>query len=103
MIGCLMILLDKLGHLFHIASSRKLVTYIGLVISSLSAVCLQMGDEWLATHLEGWLTHVCGASIFLGGLIAAFGKGLADRRTDPEKQAIADVNTMEERREPKDE
>lgn len=88
--------LDKIAKMLHIASGRKMVTYVGLIVSSIAGVCLQMGDEWLTVHLSSMMPRICGATIFLGGLIAAFGKGLADRRVDPEVPEIAPT----ERREP---
>lgn len=78
------------------AAGRKMVTYIGLIISAIASTCLMMGDEWLTAHLDPAMPRICGGVIFLGGLIAAFGKGLADRRLDPEVQGVVD----KERREP---
>ena len=84
----------------HQAAGRKIITYIGLAISSVASTCLLVGDEWLGSHIGAWSPRICGTFIFVGGVIAAFGKGLGDRRIDPEKQAIEPENKMEERRQP---
>lgn len=91
-----MSLLDRIAKVLHIASGRKMVTFIGLIVSSLSAACLTLGDDWLSSHVSEWMPRICGAFIFIGAIITAFGKGLADRRVDPEVQGIVE----KERREP---
>lgn len=91
--------MSKVLDWFHALSGRKIVTYIGLAISSVASTCVLTGDEWLVDHFGTWAHSACGTAIFVGGVIAAFGKGLGDRRVDPERQEKAPV----ERREPTEE
>ena len=87
-------MIERIGRWLNSASGRKAVTYFGLIVAAISTACLQIGGSW-KDHPH-WLDHVCGGFIFVGAIIAGFGKGLADRRLDPEIQGVVD----KERREP---
>lgn len=89
-------MIDKIALWLNKAAGRKAVTYVGLIVSSLSAACLALGDDWLSTHIVSSMPRICGGFIFVGAIITAFGKGLADRRVDPEVQGVVE----KERREP---
>jgi hypothetical protein len=83
-----MTLLDRLAHLLRIASGKKMVTAAGVVLGSVGTVCGAIAlDEW-ARGRYPWLAAVGIAGTTIGGLLATFGKGLADARsTDAERTA----------------
>lgn len=73
----------KLLHLLQIASDFKWVSYVGLAITTLGAVCIQFNNEQLTTAFGPHAARVCGLAIIVGAFITSYGKGLADRRQRP--------------------
>jgi hypothetical protein len=77
-----------LKHQFHVASDKKNITYIGLVVAALSAACIQVGPEWIETNFPK-MTVVCKIVAALGTFLIALGKGIGDRReVRPETEAL---------------
>jgi len=74
----------KLKQLFAAASGKKFVTWLGLAIVTFSAICTKLGPDWIRTNTP-WMEHVCTIAGYFGTFVAAFGRGLADRR-DPHRE-----------------
>jgi hypothetical protein len=74
----------KIKSLLSAASGKKVVTWIGLIVAAISAICLRLGPEWIHEHMP-WLEVVCTIAGALGTFAAAAGRGLADRR-DPDRE-----------------
>lgn len=77
-----------LKHQFHVASDKKNITYIGLVVAAASAACVQIGPEWIEANVPK-MTAVCKVVGALGTFLVALGKGIGDRReVRPETDAL---------------
>lgn len=61
------------------ASNSKLVTWLGLFVTSVSGACIALGMEWIEENLP-YMRAACAVALFAGAMITALGKGLADRR-----------------------
>ena len=70
----------KLKFYFAAASGKKFVTWLGLAVVTLSAICAKLGVDWIHTNTP-WMDSVCTVAGYVGTILTAFGRGLADRRT----------------------
>jgi hypothetical protein len=76
-----MTLLDHSVHLLRVASGKKMVTAAGAVLGSAGTVCGAISlDGWMRERYP-WLPAVGIGGTTIGGLLATFGKGLADARS----------------------
>lgn len=69
-----------------VASGKKWVSFVGLVVATLGFVCLDHRTELNEIISSEWAGRLCGVITILGSLMASFGRGLADRRTHRHKE-----------------
>lgn len=65
-----------------VAAGKKWVSVAGIVLAGLGFICIDHRPDLESVISHEWAERVCGAVTFLGTLMAAFGKGLADSRRD---------------------
>lgn len=66
--------------ILSIASGKKWVSIIGLILSAIGFVCIDHRPDLESVISHQWAERVCGAVAFFGAVLASFGKGLADAR-----------------------
>lgn len=69
-----------------VASGKKWVSLVGLVITALGFICLDHRTELDNLISSEWAERLCGAITIIGSLMASFGRGLADRRNVRHKE-----------------
>lgn len=79
--------MDTIKALFAKMSGKKVVTWLGLAIATLSAVCAKLGADWIHANIP-WAEHACTVAGYFGTLLTAFGRGLADRREPPRSDLV---------------
>ena len=72
--------LARIAHLLRIASGKKMVTAAGVLLGSTGTVCGAISLDGWARARYPWLPALGIAGTTIGGLLATFGKGLADAR-----------------------
>ncbi len=71
--------MNKILHWFHRSSASKLISYIGLGVSTAATVCIATGDTIL--HLWPIIgAKLCALAAIGGATVAALGRGIGDRR-----------------------
>lgn len=63
----------------HVAAGKKWVTWLGVGLASVGAICAQSGQD-IAQVLPEHGQKACLAVTLAGTLLASLGKGAADRR-----------------------
>ncbi len=69
----------KLTHWISAASGKKIVTWLGLAVVTLSAMCAKLGADWIHANVPQ-LESVCTVAGYVGTVLTALGRGIADRR-----------------------
>ena len=82
-----MTLLDRIAHLLRIASGKKMVTVAGALLGGLGTICGAISLDGWARERYPWLPALGIAGTTIGGLLATFGKGLADARGNEQRTA----------------
>lgn len=83
--------MSKVRHLFHVASDKKWLTYIGIALVALGIACSQIDRS-----ADPLLDRICGIVAFLGTFVTALGKGIGDRReVRTESESLEELRKLE--------
>jgi hypothetical protein len=69
-----------MSRIFSIASGKRWVSLLGLLLTAVGFLCLERHAELEAVFSVEWTTRICSGVTLLGGLLASLGKGIGDQR-----------------------